>query len=163
MNTLIIGDKSKFAIEFCAKRGVQHIFENVRLWFENQYFGYLCSDVLLGVTSAQLDSISSRIDYLGNEHIRGESEVEIYKNLVDSDSILYDKYIFSLGENFDDFIARYFVSDNSISFLWKLSEFPNYTYESYPQNLLSASVRKDYFKVVVKDYTIALSTIEKSI
>ena len=56
---------------FTAKRGVQHIFEpSVRLWFENQYFGYLCSDVLLGVTSAQLDSISSRIEgHLGTRAI----------------------------------------------------------------------------------------------
>lgn len=152
--SLLIGDKSTFAIETSFEHLGERPFGNVLIWLGDRYVGAYEDPVPLLTFLASLKRIPDLSVEAGSVFLR--SGDAFFDGVMEGTMADGDKYRLSLGESFDDFSVLGYRDRSAIRIIWRLHEQPYFQYPNYPRGLQSASVAADVFAGVVAGFEAAI-------
>jgi hypothetical protein len=166
---MIIGDKTKFAVEILIENQEPSLKGFCRIWIENKPIGNFESKELLYpfVNSLYVDRqwlAKGAIPEIDLEKLSAKKE-EIFHLLTDypfyetkSNSVVrsnlpsvnsYSRIMFSASENFDMYIIRRFVYNKELIFLWEERKVP-WRKSFYPEIEMAKTFIEEFNHVVLE-------------
>lgn len=153
--TIIIGNKSTFAIEADIERREPAPFGGVRVWLEDRYIGAYEDAVPILTFLSRLKRVFDLYANPDSEFL--QSREMFFDGVMNGTMRDGDRYRLGLGESFDDFFLIGFRVCDVVQIIWSLHEEPFFAYPDYPRGIQSASVSADAFKQVVDRFEYAIA------
>lgn len=158
----IIGNKSRFAIEYKVNEIHPYIMGHIRLWLNNSYIGFFEEEVMLETSLGPLieligDSKKSRLQKLLIPKEMDDNE--LFNYLKNDEGDLKDHTMFSVDESTDDFLVYVYKDKEKMKFLWQLHRSPSGKYKNYPMCVFSTCVDFLELKNIVNEFDKKLSVL----
>jgi len=150
----VIGDKSRFAIEYEIQSKKAHVMGTMRLWIEGIFIGAIQDVNILSAILCHLETPSPKIQgyYYFNKITFEDIYYLIYRNDDPNDA----QYCFDPGESFDDFWIIYYCDNDYYNFIWRLHDNPYFEYPNYPTEVQNARVAVDEYHKIVMAFGCAI-------
>ncbi len=171
MDSVFIGDKAVFAVEYKVSDIKPYLMGYFRLWVSNCYIGDFEEEVMLGTSACCLTSLldESRVTNsypeLNADNMpasRVMTPEEKFSFLSDDDDA-HDNYMFNVAEATDDFAVFAYRTGEDMDFLWKI-HYPRRlpkNLKKYPREMILKKVPFDIVKQVVEEFDNTIKLIRQ--